>query len=1395
MSSKIEGFDLLAGQTWIYPTNYPTRDYQFNIVKEALFKNTLVSLPTGLGKTFIAAVVMYNFYRWYPHGKIIFMAPTRPLVKQQIDACYNIMAIPEGVTAELTGSKLLVSRSNIWREKRVFFVTPQVLQNDLENVAQLGEQIKCLVFDEAHKAKGNHAYCQVIRKLLSTNHHNFRVLALSATPGCNVNDVSEVVHNLLISHLEFRTEESKDVKSYVFERSLETVVVHLDDKLIEIREEYMKIVEYYARTLKKFNIIQGNYCSLSKGKIFMLMKDFQDKNRGTNSSNYSEIMRCLNICVTLYHALELLIRHGLRNFLSFFDEHIEKPLLRGNNNLKTILENVRNYLGPIPQIEVLPDGTYPEIPKNLKFGHPKHHKLKDILLKHFTDKDKENSRVIVFFEYRESVMEAHTILLQARPLIKPKIFLGQGCGVTQKIQIGVVKAFKEGRCNTLLSTCIGEEGLDVGEVDLIICFDISNKSPVRMVQRMGRTGRKRAGNVLILVTEGKEQQTLKDCLIHKNNISTHVLGSTRLKNDLYPFNPRLVPDDLEPKCEKLFITVKKKTIDKLKQYPSSSDVVFSQPDEFFQREKDLIPGLSKMLSFEVDKPSLKESTLFKKHVEKMRTGSKTYLISHSNHSKALCDLLSYADAKRFNIPTKICNKTEDLSGKSLKQSDIRSMFKKDVVPVSIERTQSQTEYSLINTQECSSAKTSLSEPLEHIFDLLSDYLFTDLITETQKCSLCPQDFDCSEYLLTPNGSPLKPNQVFIPKETILYEITLENIDKAIKSMDESFFAIPDDSELFNEDFSESFSENSKEKSLVYEAPDNYKEVLEKIEYAQDIASNSQLFNADFSESFSKNSKEKSNIYEIPSNFKEVLEKVEFTQDIPDDSQLFKKKFSESFGKNSNEKSVIYETPSNYKGVFEKDAFTQDIPGVSQLFNEDFIKSFTKNSKEKIVIYETPRNNKEALEKVEFSQDIPDDSQLFKKDFSESFSDNFKETSIIYEAPRNYKEALGKVEFSQNIEILESNQILSEEELLKVFKLEDIFDLFDRDIKKYSQNTIIYEPVTIECSPNKSNIFDIEEICDLSYFGLTKSKIDATNISFVNENISNSINGLNDSKELNCSNTSNVKATAGCTINDHSFISKSTVDSETIKEKNKNLDKSESDLDDATQVIDLTTDSSKENEKEFEAAVSPDIFLSSSSDEFFQKPTCKKVLMVGSKRAENSKNNSLFNRYNNKKAPITPKSSRIKIKKDTKLHNEFLDMEATVAEDENVSEDESEHQLDAYEESFVNDETENFDTEMHGVYLQSVKSPSVGKRIRTIKPIRNLADVYSQLPPMEESEYIEDSFCVNKIDEELTQNMELSHLEILEKQLEEGKRKRRLRNPNQEGKRKRIRLLVGSDESD
>ena len=67
----LPGFDLSAGGTWVYPSNMSHRPYQYSIVQSCLYDNTLVCLPTGLGKTFIAAVVMYNYYRWYPQVRLL----------------------------------------------------------------------------------------------------------------------------------------------------------------------------------------------------------------------------------------------------------------------------------------------------------------------------------------------------------------------------------------------------------------------------------------------------------------------------------------------------------------------------------------------------------------------------------------------------------------------------------------------------------------------------------------------------------------------------------------------------------------------------------------------------------------------------------------------------------------------------------------------------------------------------------------------------------------------------------------------------------------------------------------------------------------------------------------------------------------------------------------------------------------------------------------------------------------------------------------------------------------------------------------------------------------------------------------------------------------------------
>ena len=124
-------------------------------------------------------------------GKIIFMAPTRPLVNQQMKACSDIMCLPSEDTTYLEGSISPERRIALWSENRVIFCTPQTAYNDLKEQRIDPNSIVCVVIDEAHKATGGYAYTMFM-ELLSQYHEQFRVLALSATPGSDVKKIQNV---------------------------------------------------------------------------------------------------------------------------------------------------------------------------------------------------------------------------------------------------------------------------------------------------------------------------------------------------------------------------------------------------------------------------------------------------------------------------------------------------------------------------------------------------------------------------------------------------------------------------------------------------------------------------------------------------------------------------------------------------------------------------------------------------------------------------------------------------------------------------------------------------------------------------------------------------------------------------------------------------------------------------------------------------------------------------------------------------------------------------------------------------------------------------------------------------------------------------------------------------
>ncbi|XP_032883240.1 Fanconi anemia group M protein isoform X2 [Amblyraja radiata] len=576
--TTLSGFDLSAGDVWIYPNNWPIRTYQFDMVHAALFHNTLVCLPTGLGKTFIAAVSMYNFYRWYPAGKIVFMAPTKPLVAQQIEACYKVMGIPQSHMAEMTGHTQALNRQTIWNTRRVFFLTPQVMMNDLSRGACPATDVKCLVVDEAHKALGNYAYCQVVKELCNYT-HQFRVLALTATPGGDIKAVQQVISNLMISRLEVRSEDSIDIQPYSHQRHVEKFVLPLGPELIAVQSLYLQVLEAFTRRLLNTGaILHKDIANLTKYQIVLSREQFRKNppgniggvQRGMAEGDYA-------LCISLYHGYELLLQMGMRSLYAYLEGIMDgsKGMTRVCNELcrnAVFMEMYEKLKATFSSGRtLLTSQKGPENEKQLIYSHPKLQKLEEVVLNHFHSRaacggpntsggkvDGSSTRVMIFSSYRHSVQEIAEMLSKHQPLVKAMTFVGHASGkntkgFTQKEQLEVMRCFREGGYNVLVSTCVGEEGLDIGEVDLIICFDVQ-KSPIRMVQRMGRTGRKREGRIVVLLAEGREERTYNQSQCSKRSIYKTILGNGNKTFHLYANSPRMVPNGLNPAAHKMYIT-------------------------------------------------------------------------------------------------------------------------------------------------------------------------------------------------------------------------------------------------------------------------------------------------------------------------------------------------------------------------------------------------------------------------------------------------------------------------------------------------------------------------------------------------------------------------------------------------------------------------------------------------------------------------------------------------------------------------------------------------------------------------------------------------------------------------------------------------------------------------
>jgi len=448
---------------YVQKNSIEKRDYQVNLANQAIKENCIVVLPTGLGKTAIALNVIAE-YLAKGTGGALFLAPTRVLVHQHYEFLKANLTLDD--ISLITGEDPIQKRTKLWSNS-VICATPEITKNDLDRQIVSPEQFNLVVFDEVHRTVGDYAYSGIAERFENSS---ARLIGLTATLPSEKEKATEILTRLRISSIAERTEDSPDVKPYIQETKTEWINVELPTELKSIQTLLKLALNERYDTLQKNGIRLAEQQSLSA--LLRIRQFVLSRNRRSAKPLFTAIR--------IHYALSILEAHGITPFLKF----CERARKKKGAGVKELFEVDPNFTRAVHLAKEA---------QSRGIEHSKIPKLKEIL-------ESVPGKALIFTSYRDSVDLIFNKLTEMG--ISAGILIGKAgqTGLKQKEQIEAVQKFRDGIFQVLVATRVGEEGLDIAEVNQVIFYD-NVPSSIRYIQRRGRTGRKDTGKLVVLIAK------------------------------------------------------------------------------------------------------------------------------------------------------------------------------------------------------------------------------------------------------------------------------------------------------------------------------------------------------------------------------------------------------------------------------------------------------------------------------------------------------------------------------------------------------------------------------------------------------------------------------------------------------------------------------------------------------------------------------------------------------------------------------------------------------------------------------------------------------------------------------------------------------------------------------
>jgi ERCC4-related helicase len=474
--NELAPYDKLVNTSLVDP-----RAYQINIIKSIYSgRNTLVVLPTGLGKTLIAVFAIARAL--HDGKKALLVAPTKPLNEQHYQSLTKLLNIDSNSILLLTGSISKSKRQELESSARVIVGTPQTFANDLKRGRISLDDFGVVIFDETHKAVGKYAYTYIADECKL---RGAQVIGLTASPGSDRKKINALIEQLEIENIEIRISTDIDVAPYVMQKDTTVLTVDKGPTIDGILGTLKPVIDEHLANLYSHGLSPfKDFQNMPRGRLLMI----GDAIRRIQAQNY-KFMGIFNYVyvLDLAHAYDLVSTEGLYPFISYMD---------GLENRETKSRTVKSILANKSVISAI------KLAKEAIERGEEHPKMK--LLIDAMNNELKGQSVIVFAQFRSTTRRLTDLLKENG--IEAREFVGKTAGISQAQQQEKIKSFRNGDFQVLVATSIGEEGLDIPAVDAVVFYEpIPNE--IRSIQRKGRAGRMKLGKVIILVTKNTKDET------------------------------------------------------------------------------------------------------------------------------------------------------------------------------------------------------------------------------------------------------------------------------------------------------------------------------------------------------------------------------------------------------------------------------------------------------------------------------------------------------------------------------------------------------------------------------------------------------------------------------------------------------------------------------------------------------------------------------------------------------------------------------------------------------------------------------------------------------------------------------------------------------------------------